>query len=69
MMANPEFLRQQCYVNGEWIDADDGATFEVTNPADGSVLGSVPRLGAGETRRASDAAAAALPAWRALTGK
>ena len=66
---SPEFLRQQCYVDGEWIDADDGATFEVTNPADGSVLGTVPRLGAGETRRAIEAAAAALPAWRALTGK
>ena len=69
MTESPEFLRQQCYVAGEWIDADDGATFEVTNPADGSVLGTVPRLGAGETRRAIDAAAAALPAWRALTGK
>jgi succinate-semialdehyde dehydrogenase/glutarate-semialdehyde dehydrogenase len=66
---NVGFLRQQCYVNGEWIDADDGATFDVTNPADGSVLGTVPRLGAGETRRAIEAAAAALPAWRALTGK
>ncbi len=68
-MANPEFLRQQCYLNGEWIDADDGATFEVTNPADGSVLGTVPRLGADETRRAIDAAAASMPAWRALTAK
>jgi succinate-semialdehyde dehydrogenase/glutarate-semialdehyde dehydrogenase len=66
---NPEFLRQQCYVKGEWIDADDGGTFEVTNPADGSVLGTVPRLGAEETRRAIDAAAAAMPAWRALTAK
>jgi succinate-semialdehyde dehydrogenase/glutarate-semialdehyde dehydrogenase len=69
MKPNPEFLRQQCYVDGEWIDADDRATFDVTNPADGSVLGCVPRLGADETRRAIDAAAAALPAWRALTGK
>jgi succinate-semialdehyde dehydrogenase/glutarate-semialdehyde dehydrogenase len=66
---SPEFLRQRCYVNGEWIEADDGATFEVTNPADGAVLGTVPRLGAEETRRAIEAAAAALPAWRALTGK
>jgi succinate-semialdehyde dehydrogenase/glutarate-semialdehyde dehydrogenase len=56
-------------VAGEWIDADDGSTFDVTNPADGAVLGTVPRLGAGETRRAIEAAAAALPAWRALTGK
>jgi len=69
MKPNPEFLKQQCYVNGEWIDADDRATFEVTNPADGSVLGTVPRLGADETRRAIDAAAAAMPTWRALTGK
>ena len=69
MTASPEFLRQQCYVDGEWIDADDGAAFEVTNPADGSVLGTVPRLGAEETRRAIDAAGAAMPAWRALTAK
>jgi succinate-semialdehyde dehydrogenase/glutarate-semialdehyde dehydrogenase len=62
-------LRQQAYIDGSWSDAADGACFEVSNPADGSVLASVPDMGAIETRRAIDAAAAALPAWRARTAK
>ena len=68
-LRDPELLRQQCYVNGGWIDADEGGTVEVTNPADGSVIGTVPKLGASETRRAIAAAEAAWPAWRALTAK
>ena len=59
----------RCYIDGDWVDADSGATMEVTNPANGEVLGTVPRMGAGETRRAIAAADAAWPAWRALTGK
>ncbi|THF67001.1 NADP-dependent succinate-semialdehyde dehydrogenase [Pseudothauera nasutitermitis] len=66
-LANPHLFRQQCYVAGIWCDADDGTVLTVHNPADGSPLGSVPRLGRAETRRAIDAANAAWPAWRALT--
>ena len=62
-------LRQQAYIDGEWVDAADGSRFEVSNPADGSVLASVPALGVTETRCAIDAAATALPAWRARTAK
>ena len=62
-------LRQQAYIDGEWVGAADGGRFEVSNPADGSVLASVPALGVMETRRAIDAAAAALPTWRARTAK
>ncbi len=62
-------LRQQCYVNGAWVDADDGAVTEVRNPASGSVIGTVPKMGAEETRRAIAAADRAWPAWRARTGK
>jgi succinate-semialdehyde dehydrogenase/glutarate-semialdehyde dehydrogenase len=51
------------------VDAADGATHKVTNPATGEVLGSVPALGATETRRAIEAAGAALPAWAARTAK
>ncbi|MCB1713866.1 MAG: NADP-dependent succinate-semialdehyde dehydrogenase [Candidatus Competibacteraceae bacterium] len=61
--------RQQCYINGEWADADDGATLEVNNPATRDNLGTVPKMGAAETRRAIEAAEAALPAWRAKTAK
>ncbi len=62
-------FRQQCYIGGEWQDADSGETIEVTNPADGSVLGTVPKMGAAETRRAIEAASAAYPAWRANSAK
>jgi succinate-semialdehyde dehydrogenase/glutarate-semialdehyde dehydrogenase len=59
----------QCYIDGEWVDAVSGETMEVTNPANGEVLGTVPKMGAAEARRAIEAADAAWPAWRALTGK
>ena len=68
-LRDPKLLRQQCYVGGQWIDGDEGETIPVTNPADGSVIGTIPRLGASETRRAIAAAEAAWPAWRALTAK
>ena len=62
-------FRQQAYVDGAWIDADSGETIEVTNPANGQVLGTVPNLGAAETRRAIEAADRSWPAWRAKTAK
>jgi succinate-semialdehyde dehydrogenase/glutarate-semialdehyde dehydrogenase len=62
-------FRQQCYVDGAWLAADNGSTLAVTNPADGSLLGSVPNAGAHETRRAIAAANAAWPAWRSRTAK
>ena len=65
----PELLRTQAFVDGRWIEADDGATFAVVNPATGDTIADVPRLGAAETRRAIEAAARALPAWRARSAK
>jgi len=62
-------FRQQCYVAGSWIDADHGTVAAITNPATGEILGQVPELGAAETRRAIEAAHAALPGWRALTAR
>jgi len=66
---DPKLVREQCYINGEWCDADSGETVEVTNKATGEVLGTVPKMGADETRRAIEAANAALPAWKAKTAK
>ncbi len=66
-LQDSDLLRETCLINGEWVGADDGATIEVNNPANGKVLGTVPRMGAAETRRAIAAADAALPAWRAKT--
>ena len=57
------------YIDGEWVDADSKKTFVVDNPADASLLAEVSDCGATETKRAIDAANAALPAWRALTPK
>jgi len=68
-LKNPDLLREQAYINGEWVDADDGRSFAVTNPADGSLLANVAELGVDETRRAIEAANAAWAAWRALTAK
>jgi succinate-semialdehyde dehydrogenase / glutarate-semialdehyde dehydrogenase len=60
-------LRTGWYCNGQWLESD--RTYDVTNPADGSVVAQVANVGARETTRAIEAAAAALPAWRALTAK
>ena len=68
-LKDPKLFRQQCCINGEWRDADSTATINVTNPADGSVIGTIPKMGASETRRAIEAANAALPAWRAKLAK
>ena len=68
-LKDGKLFRQQAYVDGRWIDADSGGRLEVDNPATGAVIGSVPDMGVAETRRAIAAAQAALPGWRALTGK
>jgi succinate-semialdehyde dehydrogenase/glutarate-semialdehyde dehydrogenase len=62
-------FRQQCYINGEWMDADGKSTLAVYNPADGQQIGTVPGMGVAETRRAIEAAHAAWPAWRAKSAK
>ena len=66
-LKDAELFRSRCYIDGEWVDADSAATIEVTNPATGAVLGTVPKMGRDETRRAIAAANAAWPAWRAMT--
>ena len=60
-------LKSQCYIDGQWVAADSGATRQVRNPASGAALSTVPNGGASETRRAIEAAARAFPAWRART--
>jgi succinate-semialdehyde dehydrogenase / glutarate-semialdehyde dehydrogenase len=68
-LKDPALFRQQCYLDGRWVDADGGKTIAVDNPATGEILGTVPSMGAAETRRAIEAANAAFPAWRAKTAK
>ncbi len=62
-------VRSRAYVAGEWVDADGGDVLPVLDPATGAELGSVPRMGAAETRRAIEAARAAQPAWRRMLAK
>ncbi|MQX54882.1 NAD-dependent succinate-semialdehyde dehydrogenase [Alcanivorax sediminis] len=66
-LSDQALFREQCYINGQWCDADDGGTLQVDNPATEQVLGSAPRMGEAETNRAIDAAHAAFPAWRDKT--
>lgn len=68
-LKDSQLLRTQAYVDGAWIDADGGATFAVTDPADGAVVARVADLGGAETRRAVEAAGRAFPAWKARTAK
>jgi succinate-semialdehyde dehydrogenase/glutarate-semialdehyde dehydrogenase len=68
-LAEATLLRNQAFINGAWVGADNGKGFPVTNPADGSVLGQVPDMGEAETKRAIAAADAAIPAWRGKTAK
>lgn len=68
-LNDPTLFRQQAFIEEQWRDARSGDTIAVTNPANGQPLGSVPKMGAEETREAIDAANRALPAWRALTAK
>jgi succinate-semialdehyde dehydrogenase/glutarate-semialdehyde dehydrogenase len=68
-LKDPSLLRQQAYINGQWCDAEIGATIAVINPATGEQIGTVPKMGQAETRRAIEAANAAWPAWRKKTAK
>ena len=68
-LNDPTLFRQQCYIDGAWCDADSGETIDVRNPATGETLGTIPRMGAPETRRAIEAAAKAMIGWRALNAK
>ena len=68
-LRDPNLLRMQAYIGGRWVDADAGAVAPVRNPATGATLGTVPELGAAETRRAIEAAGAAFPGWAATPAR
>lgn len=68
-LNDPTLLISKAYVAGEWVDADNGATLDVTNPARGDVIARVANCGVVETSRAIDAAYAVQKDWAARTGK
>ncbi|OSQ41166.1 NAD-dependent succinate-semialdehyde dehydrogenase [Thalassospira sp. MCCC 1A01428] len=65
-LTDLRLLREHAYIDGRWSSADNRQVIEVTNPFDGSFLGTVPNMGVAETRRAVEAAHNAFPAWAAL---
>ena len=68
-LKDPALFRQEIYVDGGWQGAESGGRIRVANPATGELIGTVPKAGAAETRRAIEAAAKALPAWRNRTAR
>jgi succinate-semialdehyde dehydrogenase/glutarate-semialdehyde dehydrogenase len=68
-LSDPGLLKSQAYIDGQWIDADSGETFAVTNPANGELITEVARLGATETARAIAAADRAMQGWKLLPAK
>ena len=68
-LQDPNLLRTRCLINGAWVDALDGATLEVRNPATGALIATVPNAGAAQTLDAISAAEQALPAWKARTAE
>jgi len=68
-LKDPSLLRQQAYIAGEWVNADDGTTVAVVNPANGEQIGTVPMCGTAETVRAIAAAEVAQKSWRDVPAK
>ena len=68
-LSDPTLLKNQAYINGQWVDADNGDTFPVTNPANGELIVEVAKLGASETARAIAAAEQAMKSWKVLPAK
>lgn len=68
-LKNSELLKQQVYINGQWLDADDGKSLPVTNPATDEIIGRVPSVSAAQVEQAVLAAEAALEGWKQKTAK
>ncbi|WP_295813112.1 NAD-dependent succinate-semialdehyde dehydrogenase [uncultured Nitratireductor sp.] len=64
LQKTSHFMRQANFIDGAWVDADSGQTVDVVNPANGQKIGTVPRSGAAETRRAIEAAETAFQSWK-----
>jgi len=69
VLSDPKLFTELCYIDGRWTDAGSRDRIDVTNPATGEIIGTVPKLGASETRQAIAAAEAAQPGWRSLLAR
>ena len=68
-LKDKALFKQKCFIGGKWEEADNGEKFEVINPSNSSVVGTMPNVGKNETIKAIEAANNAWPAWKSLTGK
>lgn len=68
-ISDKSLLKTRAYIDGQWVDGDDGSTFSVTDPASGQTIAEVASCGTAETRRAIEAAEAAMVHWRARSAK
>ncbi|MBP6116371.1 MAG: NAD-dependent succinate-semialdehyde dehydrogenase [Neisseriaceae bacterium] len=68
-LKDQSLFKQQCYIDGQWLNADSGETLEVTNPATGEVLGTIPKMGQAETLKAIAAAETAMKTWKKTPAK
>ena len=68
-LTDSKLFRQSCYVDGAWVDAASGGTIAVDNPATGDIIGTVPKFGGAETRKAIEASERAFVEWRKKTAK
>src|SRR5213594_2943036 len=69
LLLDTSLLKSQCFIDGQWVHADNGGCFEVRNPANEALVATVADAGAAETRRAIKAAARAFGPWRAQTAE
>lgn len=68
-LKNKSLFKQQCFIDGQWLNADNGQVIQVVNPATDEIIGTVPKMGGNETKRAINAAQTAQIAWRKKTAK
>ena len=68
-LKDQSLFKQKCFINGEWVNSDNGDTFDVVNPSDLTVVGTMPNASKKETIRAIDAANNSWSDWKKLTGK
>ncbi|WP_315926724.1 NAD-dependent succinate-semialdehyde dehydrogenase [Mesorhizobium sp. SP-1A] len=68
-LKDPALLRDRCFIGGDWVKADGGKRFDVRDPFNGDLVSTVPDVGRRQVQQAIEAAQAAWPAWRVLTGK
>jgi len=68
-IKNKELFKEQCYIDGKWVDSSNNETIEVNNPATLEIVGKVPKCGTEETRIAIEAANSSWKNWKEKTAK